>query len=139
MTTTLEPLPCGPTAGSEDQAFWDGLNDHRLVLPCCSTCGRWRAPGTITCPECWSFETAWTDVAPTGTVYSWVRSQRDFMSELDVRAPYVTVLVELDDVPIRLLGILLDADVVAIGDRVTGVFQRPANAGWTLLRWERAS
>lgn len=95
--------------------------------------------GTVTCPECWSFNVEWDDVRPTGTVYTWARSHRDFMTELDVKAPYVTVLVELDDVPIRLLGILVGAGSVAIGDRVTGVFQKPDNSSWTILRWEPAA
>ncbi|KAA1394249.1 Zn-ribbon domain-containing OB-fold protein [Aeromicrobium ginsengisoli] len=136
--TSAEALPAGPSESGDDADFWQALDEHRLALPRCTACGAWRQVGTATCPACWSFDIAWDDVSPIGTVYTWVRTHRDFMSELDVKAPYVTVLVQLDDVPVRLLGLLVGGDEIAIGDRVSGVFQKPGNSDWTILRWEKS-
>ncbi|MFE7226888.1 Zn-ribbon domain-containing OB-fold protein [Nocardioides sp. NPDC057577] len=134
-----EILPTGPATDDSDRPFWEGLREDRLLLPRCGACGQWRALGRAMCSGCWSFRTEWSPVAPAGTVHTWVRSARAFMSELDVPVPYVTVLVQLDDVPVRLLGILLGEDPrPAIGDRVTGVIQQPANAEWPVLRWQLA-
>lgn len=136
---TTEVLPTGPAGDDSDRPFWEGLREDRLLLPRCGACGQSRALGRAICPGCWSFRTEWAAVAPTGTVHTWVRSARAFMSELDVAVPYVTVLVHLDDAPVRLLGILLGEDPrPAIGDRVTGVIQQPDNAEWPVLRWQLA-
>lgn len=140
MTPTgAEPdrLPTGPAPDGTDAPFWEGLHDDCLRLPRCSGCGAWRSPGRPLCAECHSFGARWEDVAPRGRVYTWIRSHRVFVSELDVPTPYVTVLVELDDAPVRLLGILEPPDDdVHIGLSVTGVVRRPGNAEWPVLRWQ---
>lgn len=134
-----EALPCGPAADGNDVPFWEGLREGRLVLPRCASCAEWRAPGRVLCSACWSLDTDWAEVAASGTVYTWIRSHRDFMSELDVPAPYTTVLVELDRAPVRLLGILRGdpASDPRVGERVVGVVERPENAAWPVLRWQR--
>lgn len=134
------PLPCGPAADGNDSAFWEGLRESRLLLPRCTACQSWREPGRVICAECWSFDTEWAEVPARGEIFSWCRSQRDFMDDLDVRAPYDTLVVALDDAPVRLLGLLVD-DVEArpaIGEAVTGRIEQPANAAWPVLRWTRA-
>lgn len=133
------PLPCGPAGDGNDAAFWEGLRDGRLLLPRCAACQAWREPGRVICADCWSFDTKWDEVAPRGEIFTWCRSQRDFMDDLDVRAPYETLVVALDDVPVRLLGLLTDdvAEPPAIGQRVTGRIEQPANAAWPVLRWAR--
>ncbi|CAM3417494.1 zinc ribbon domain-containing protein [Nocardioides dubius] len=133
------PLPCGPAADGNDAAFWEGLRDGRLVLPRCTACGTWREPGRVICAECWSFASEWAGVSARGRVFTWCRSQRDFMDDLDVLAPYDTVVVALDDVPVRLLGLLVDdvEEAPAIGQVVVGAIVQPANAAWPVLRWAR--
>jgi uncharacterized OB-fold protein len=130
-----ERLPSGPSADGIDSAYWEGLRGGRVHLPRCEDCGTWRAPGRPLCSACHSFATRWDEVSPTGTVYTWIRSHRAFVSELDVPAPYVTVLVALDDAPVRLLGILEGADDVSIGMPVRGRIEQPANSDWPILRW----
>ncbi|WP_460438689.1 Zn-ribbon domain-containing OB-fold protein [Amycolatopsis stemonae] len=134
---TTETLPTGPALDDSDRPFWEALRDGRLVLPRCEACGTWRALGRALCAECWSFDVVWEAVEPEGTVYTWIRTHRAFMSELDVEVPYVTVLVELDAAPVRLLGILVEGEA-AIGDRVHGVIQQPASSEWPVLRWRAA-
>ncbi|MEU1275544.1 OB-fold domain-containing protein [Streptomyces sp. NPDC005799] len=132
-------LPTGPAPGGGDTAFWEGLRAGRLTLPRCGSCGTWRPPGRALCSSCWSFDVTWERCEPEGTIYTWVRTHRTFMSELDVEVPYVTALVELATPPVRLLGILLrtpSGHNPAIGDRVRGVIERPANAEWPVLRWQ---
>lgn len=134
-----ESLPCGPAEDGADAPHWEALREGRLLLPRCADCGTWRSLGRVLCASCHSFDTNWDEVRPVGSVFTWIRSHRDFMSELDVRAPYVTVLVELTDIPVRLLGILIedaeDTADPAIGDDVDGVFVQPGNAAWPILRW----
>ncbi|WP_460847780.1 Zn-ribbon domain-containing OB-fold protein [Nocardioides ultimimeridianus] len=133
-TAPAEALPCGPDVDGADAPYWDGLREGVVKLPRCSSCGDWQPIGRVLCGSCWSFDFAWTAVEPAGTVFSWIRTERDFMSELDASAPYVSVLVELDGAPLRLLG-LLRGGSVSIGDRVRGVIEEPTNATWPVLRW----
>lgn len=137
-TAVLEPLPCGPAPDDHDLPHWEGLRRGALVLPSCGECGTWRPLGRVLCAACWSFATTWQEVPARGRVYTWARSHRAFMSELDVPVPYVSILVELDEAPVRLLGLLeggSDAAAPAIGTRVAGVVRQPANAAWPVLRW----
>src|SRR3546814_12900769 len=90
-------LTTGPSLNGRDRDCWKSQRDGRLVLPGCADCGVWRALGRPFCASFWSFATTWSEVDPAGTVFSWIRSHRAFMSELDVDVPYVTVLVELDE------------------------------------------
>lgn len=136
MAATLETLPTGPSSDGHDRAFWESLRGGELRLPRCASCGIWRTVGRPLCASCWSFDSTWEPVRPVGTIFSWARSQRAFMSELDVDVPYVSIVVELADVPVRLLGLLVGATVEpAIGDPVIGEIQHPANADWPVLRW----
>lgn len=136
--TTPEVLPTGPAHDGNDLGFWEGLRAGALRLPRCSDCGTWRTVGRPVCAACWSFDSAWEPVRAAGTVFSWARSRRPFMSELDVEVPYVSIVVALDDVPVRLLGLLVGTDEApVIGDRVLGEIQHPANADWPVLRWRQ--
>lgn len=133
---TAEVLPTGPAPDGNDLGFWEGLHAGALRLPRCTSCGTWRTVGRPVCAACWSFDSAWEPVRAAGTVFSWARSQRAFMSELDVATPYVSIVVQLDDVPVRLLGLLVGTDTApSIGDRVVGEIQQPTNAEWPVLRW----
>ncbi len=135
---TQLPLPTGPAPDGNDAAYWEGLRDGRLVLPRCTACGSWRELGRTICADCWCFETEWAEVPAKGQIFTWARSQRDFMDDLDVLAPYDTVLVALDGVPVRLLGLLVDDSAeTAIGQRVVGRVEQPLNAAWPVLRWTR--
>ncbi len=133
------PLPAGPAPDGNDTAYWEGLRDGRLLLPRCTSCHAWREPGRTICAECWSFDTEWAEVAAVGDIFTWARSRRDFMDDLDVLAPYDTVVVALDGAPVRLLGLLVDdsSAEVAIGQRVVGRIEQPTNASWPVLRWSR--
>ncbi|WP_110206963.1 Zn-ribbon domain-containing OB-fold protein [Nocardioides daejeonensis] len=139
QSSTTLPLPCGPASDEVDRPYWDGLRAGRLLLPRCSDCGAWREPGRILCDGCWSFAVDWAEVRAAGRIFTWIRSRRDFMDDLDVLAPYETVVVALDDVPVRLLGLLSDDAALEpeIGQAVAGWIDEPANAAWPVLRWTR--
>lgn len=135
----IEVLPCGPAVDGVDEPFWTGLATGVVRLPRCIACGTWRAPSRVLCRACRSFGTSWEEVRPVGEVFTWARTHRSFMSELDAEVPYLTVLVELEDCPVRLLGLLRDANDVAIGDRLVGEVERPPGSPWHVLRWRKGS
>ena len=98
--------------------FFAAIGDGRLVVQRCDSCSAFRWPPLSGCPECRSRETTWTDVAPSGTIWSFVVYHRAFAASLKADVPYTVLMVELDDGP-YLVGRLIPGDKPpAVGDRV---------------------
>ena len=53
----------------DNKAFYRGLLEHRLLLNRCPQCGKWHHPPRPSCPKCWSWDVAPTEVSGTGKVY----------------------------------------------------------------------
>ena len=128
----------GPSPTLLDAPYWDGLREGELRIQRCGACGRWIWTAEPMCPDCHTFDPGWEAVEPTGTVYTWTRTHKQFHPTAPV--PYTTVLVELPRAGgRRVLGLWLDADDPVIGSRVRGEFEpAPDATTWPLLRWRRA-
>lgn len=124
-----------------DDPFWEGCREHRLLMQTCNDCGYVRWPPSPVCPECWSQESTWQELAGTGELVSWVTFHVPFLPSFEADLPYTVVEVELDEGP-RYLGGLVDdvaveeltqglrmeATYVEQGDFVLPIFQ-PLVAG----------
>jgi len=109
----LSPID-DPLAGP----FFAAVGEGRLAVQRCDSCSAFRWPPLSGCPECRSRETTWTDVAPSGTVWSFVVYHRAFAASLKNDIPYTVLMVELDDGP-YMVGRLIPGDKPpAVGDRV---------------------
>ena len=147
MTQTQEPArgarpPQGmvaarPTPRPDDQseAFWEGCTRHQLLAQRCAACGRFRFPPRPTCPRCRSFEVRWEPLAGTGRVWSWIRAHPPLLPAFAAMAPYVSVVVELDEDPVhlRMVGLFAGDGEPAIGDAVRVDFEEVGEA--TLPVW----
>lgn len=101
--------------------YWDALAEGRLELPCCKGCGKWHWPAVWRCGECGSWDHEWFAQEMVGTAFTWTRTHHRFGGTEGIELPYVTVLVELADVPIRLQGLLEgDEQNLKIGAKVVG-------------------
>ncbi|MFC7504903.1 Zn-ribbon domain-containing OB-fold protein [Nocardioides sp. CPCC 206347] len=130
---TPVPLPDG-----SDLAHHQALRAHRLVLPCCSSCGTWSWPPDVICHNCHTFGLEWTETEPVGRIYSWTRAWHAVRPQLATRLPYLLVLVELPGAGgVRLIGNLLGPAEreVSCGTPVRGVFEDSADGAYTLLQW----
>jgi uncharacterized OB-fold protein len=114
-----------PDATADTAPFYGGLDDGRLMLQECTVCGRVRYPIAPVCPYCQADAHRWKTVDGRGTVHSWVRYHRCFVSAFEALVPYVVLTVQLDEGP-RLFGRLVGAttDTVHIGDRVEAVVEQ---------------
>jgi uncharacterized OB-fold protein len=118
--------------------FWRAAQDHRLVVQRCSACGFLRWPPGPLCPECQSLGGEWTEVRPSGTLWSVAEYYRAFDQSLAGEIPYAVGLVELDDGP-RMYGRLRGAvGSFEIGSAVRAVFRSVAPET-TLVEWENAN
>lgn len=118
--------------------YWDALAEGRLELPRCKGCGKWHWPAVWRCGECGSWDHEWVEQKMAGTIFTWTRTHHRFGGTEGIELPYVTVLVELDDVPIRLQGLIEgDEQNLKIGAKVVGRVDRTVfgNARIPSLRW----
>lgn len=82
--------------------FWEACNNSTLTAQRCTSCGRYRFPPRPTCPSCRSFEHGWEQLSGRGRVWSWVRAHPPLLPAFAALAPYVSVVVELDEDPVHL-------------------------------------
>ena len=127
-----------------DEEYWAALERGEFKLSRCSSCHTWMWPAHFRCGHCGSWEIAWEDVEPVGTIYTWTRNHAvsDVIKERRADLPYIAVLVELPQAGgARVAGVLLgDGAKVRIGAAVRGVVQPPdARArGYATMAWEIA-
>ena len=88
-----------PQPSVETRAFWDAVQQRRLVMPRCEVCGRLTFPPTVACPHCGASAFAWTDVSGRGTVYSFVVYHRVYHPAFKDKVPYVLAVIALDEGP----------------------------------------
>jgi uncharacterized OB-fold protein len=105
------PLPPKPVADRDTQPFWDGVADHRLLVPRCLSCSAWIWQPRPICPRCHAPDPEWVAVTGDARVVSWTALHPPVLSVWAEQVPFVVLLVELDDAPgVRMVGQLVDDD-----------------------------
>ncbi len=108
------------------EPFWKASAEHRLQIPRCGACARFRMPPSAYCPACQSQAVDWVTVAGTGSVYSFTIISNPPFAEAAAHVPYVPALIELDGAPgVRLVSALIGAPLaqVAIAAKVSLIWQ----------------
>jgi uncharacterized OB-fold protein len=107
MSTVIPPVP-----NRDDQFFWDGVAERRLLLQRCADCKALRHPPQPVCAACGSLATEAVEASGRGTVFTWLLT--------DDRVATVVALEE----GVRLVSNLVDVapDDVRIGMDVELVF-----------------
>ena len=106
----LKPVP-EPTP--ESKPYWDALNEGRLVLQSCGSCGKIRHYPRPLCDACYSFDVRWIEAKGTGTVHSWTVTHHAFNPGFKAELPYVLVTVDLAE-GVRMQAPLRDADASSL-------------------------
>jgi uncharacterized OB-fold protein len=89
--------------------FWEAAAEHRLVVPRCTACGRYRFPPSPFCWNCQAQEVEWVEQSGHGTVYSYTVVWHPLLPEVAGAVPYVPAVVELPDTGgVRIVGNLVD-------------------------------
>ena len=118
-----------PHADESTQPFWTAALEGRLIAPRCTRCGTFVLPPQPFCFECQGSAFAWTELAGTGTIYSYTVVRHPLHPRLEAIVPYVSAVIELDGTQgagARMLANVTDCDpdTVRIGDRVRVWFDR---------------
>ena len=118
-----------PLITDENEAFWTGGRDGRLMVTRCTDCGYRTHPPTPRCPDCFGEHVGPSEVGGRGRVYSFTVNRREWVPGLEV--PYVIAVVELEEQPgLRLLTNVVGCpvDEVAIDMRVEVEFLQQGEA-----------
>jgi len=95
-----------PSTNLDNQFFFDGAKDGKLLIQTCSSCGALRHPPGPMCPHCQSLEWETVEASGKGTVYSFVTNHYPQVPSFDY--PLNVALIELEE------GVRLISNVVGI-------------------------
>ncbi|WP_030762722.1 bifunctional MaoC family dehydratase N-terminal/OB-fold nucleic acid binding domain-containing protein [Streptomyces sp. NRRL F-2664] len=87
---TLRPRP---VVNRDNQGFWDGVRDHRLLIQRCTSCATLRFPWLPGCNSCAGSDWDTVEASGAGTVFSYVVMHHPPFPAFD--PPYAVALVEL--------------------------------------------
>lgn len=74
--------------------FWTGVDQGKLLFQRCSGCGRVRQPAGPMCPECQSLEWEPQEAAGRGVIRAWIVSKHPTRPDAH---PRIVILVELEN------------------------------------------
>jgi len=86
-----------PDPTPDTAPFWEGLKQGKLLLQCCSECGKVRNYPRPVCPECYSMAYGWKEARGTGKIHSWTISHHAFHPGFKPELPITLVTVDLDE------------------------------------------
>lgn len=128
MTTTTEYKKPLPTLNDQNRPFWEGAREGKLMMQKCGECGHIRYPISHVCPDCLSYEFAWTQLSGRGEVFSYVVFHQLYNKAFADDIPYNVAMVQLEEGPRMFSNIVgvdsNDGDAVKVGDKVEVVFER---------------
>jgi uncharacterized protein len=97
MSVDAKPeLPYPPRVTEFTKPFWEGLDDGVLRTTRCDKCGYMTFPPKPICPDCWSKNVQWVDLAGRGVLYTYTEVSAAPAMFAD-ETPYVLCLVDLDE------------------------------------------
>ena len=146
MTSTASGWILPDLENEESAGFWEGTARGEFCVQRCSDCGKRRMPPRPMCPHCQSLGAEWEPMSGRGTIWSFVVPHPPLLPAYTEVAPYVAILVSLDEDPnLRIGGNLvsspdgpineIDPATIQIGEPVRVVFTQVEDV--TLPRWTR--
>ncbi|HEY3942369.1 MAG TPA: Zn-ribbon domain-containing OB-fold protein [Acidimicrobiales bacterium] len=111
--TATEEAPVYPPLPKPDaltQFFWDGCNEHKLLIQRCSNCGHHLHPPRIVCRYCLSTDLAPAEMSGRGVIDTFTIPLQPFDRYYVSKVPYVLAVVELAEEK----GLKLVTDIVGV-------------------------
>ncbi len=134
-----------PLEEAEAAPFFEAAQRGELAIQTCRGCGRRRFPPRPMCPWCHSLESQWVRQSGRGRIWSFAVPHPPLLPSFVDEAPYVVVVVELEEDPgIRLVGNIVReandpigavaAEELTIGANVEAVFGESVE-GYPVPQW----
>ncbi|MPZ74230.1 MAG: hypothetical protein GEU74_13535 [Nitriliruptorales bacterium] len=116
--TSAVPRP-GRLSTPATAEYWRAAAGGRLLLQVCHACGHRQLYPRTLCSRCWSEALGWRESAGTGVVRTFTVIEVPGHPAWHGETPYIVALVELDEGPCLLTGVLRqDPYAVHVGQRV---------------------
>jgi uncharacterized protein len=140
MTMAFSPLE-----EAEAAPFFEAAARGELRIQTCRSCGRRRFPPRPMCPWCHSLEAEWRLQSGRGRIWSFAVPHPPLLPAFVDEAPYIVVVVELEEDPgIRLVGNIvrevdgaigsITSDELTVGMDVIAVFGKSVE-GFPVPQW----
>ena len=145
ITITTEWKKPVPNIDHDNEVFWEGLKQHKLMLWTCKMCGARYWPKAY-CQnhdnEPFADDCEWRESSGRGRIFAFNIHEWAFQPGFKEEVPYVYALVELDEGPLissQLVGDNQPNDVHNVGQRVEVVYEDHPNEGFTLPKFQVVS
>jgi hypothetical protein len=136
MTTDTTSSRLLPVDDDRDTAgFFEAARRNQLAIRVCDGCGAVLHMPRAYCRTCGSWEGHWEPATGRGRVYSWTVVEHQVHPAFPV--PYTVVLVQLDDMPARVVGYLPGVPDLEEGQPMQVWFET-LDDGVVLPQWKRA-
>ncbi len=112
--TDIRLGPDRPTPDVDSEAWWQAVQDGRLMVSACRSCARRFLYARPFCPFCWSEDVESLPSSGRGTLYTWSTIHQN-SAPFDARTPYVVGMVDLDDGPRLMSAIEVPVAELAAG------------------------
>ena len=96
--------PDRPTIDADGEAWWSAVQDHRLMVNACRSCGEASLYTRPFCPNCWSEDVELAPATGRARLYTWSVIHRN-AAPFDARTPYILAMVDLAEGP-RLMTVV---------------------------------
>jgi uncharacterized OB-fold protein len=120
VTVPVEGRP-GPALDPISTPYWEAARRGELLYQECPACGHRQLYPRALCTVC-AQTPAWRQAAGTGTIHTFTVIRQNTAEPFRGWVPYPVAIVELDEGPRLMGGVLCEVDRVRIGMPVTVTF-----------------
>ena len=102
----------------ESEPYWTALGEGTLSFQRCRACGNAWLPARSECPRCLAAEWDWEASSGSGRLISWVVYHTSYHPYFEDKLPYTVGVVELDEGPRLIAGIIDPPNALRIEQRL---------------------
>ena len=141
---SMQPTVAAPPRPKPDaltKFFWDGVDEHKLMILRCNNCHRYIHWPKVVCRFCLSTDLSPAEVSGRGKVATCTQPFQPFHPYFRDKVPYVLAIIELEEQEnLKLVSnvVDIDPDDVVVGMPVEVTFREVA-PGYTLPLFKPAS
>ena len=120
--TTMAPYGITPAPTPENQPYWDGAKEGKLVIQRCQGCGSYNHPPVALCNYCGDrdAELKWEPVSGRATLYTNYICYDTSVSGFEEKVPYAVIMVELEEqADLLLMSNILNFEYDMLGEELT--------------------
>lgn len=119
-----------PAVDNETEPYWSACQSQELLVQVCEICGGCRFPPRPLCPKCGSLRRAWRRACGKGVLYSWVVVHHAVHPGATSRVPYILGLVEMEEGPRMVTGIVGPPERLVAGCSVVVAWEQAEDGFW---------